>query len=321
MESNSQNKEFLQDILKGLSSNPKYILSKYFYDAKGSKIFQDIMQMPEYYLTDCELEIFKTQQNQILNDFKDGPDGFDVLELGAGDGMKTKVLLKYFVDKKAKFTYSPVDISSTVINKLIQDLEKEIPDLHVEGLKGDYFKMISSFKDKISKRKIILFLGSNIGNLSWEQSLDFLIKLRTSMNKNDRLFIGFDLKKDKNLILEAYNDANGHTAAFNLNLLHRINRELDANFKEDNFYHEEFYDAKSGRAESFLISKINQSAKFNKQNKTFTFAKGEKIFTEMSQKFDLSMIEKLAENTGFKIVRNYFDKRQYFMNSLWRLKS
>jgi len=321
METDDQKSEFLQDTLKGLTSNPKYLSSKYFYDERGSKIFQDIMRMPEYYLTDCELEIFKTQQQKILNDFTNGPEGFDVLELGAGDGMKTKVLLKHFVNKKVRFTYSPVDISSTVINKLIKDLQKEIPDLHVEGLKGDYFKMISSFRDKISKRKIILFLGSNIGNFSLEDSLDFLIKLRKSMNKNDLLFIGFDLKKEDSLILDAYNDASGHTAAFNLNLLYRINTELDSNFDLDNFYHEEVYNAESGKAESFLISKVDQKVTVKKMEKIFFFAKGEKIFTEMSQKFDVSMIEELAEKSGFKIVRNYFDKRQYFMNSLWRLKS
>lgn len=320
MDVNNQKNEFLQDTLKGLSSNPKYLSSKYFYDERGSKIFQDIMRMPEYYLTDCELEIFKTQQDKILNEFKNGSDGFDVLELGAGDGMKTKVLLKHFVNKKVKFTYSPVDISGTVINNLIKDLQKEIPDLNVEGLKGDYFKMISSFKDKISKRKIILFLGSNIGNFTQDQSLDFLVKLKNSMNKNDLLFIGFDLKKDESIIIDAYNDPTDHTATFNLNLLHRINRELGANFKEDNFYHKEVYDAKSGKAESFLISKVEQTVTIKKSNKEFTFYKGEKIFTEMSQKFDISMIEELAERSGFKIVRNYFDKRQYFMNSLWRLK-
>lgn len=321
METENQKNEFLHDTLKGLSSNPKYLSSKYFYDERGSKIFQDIMRMPEYYLTDCELEIFKTQQQKIFNDFTNGPDGFDVLELGAGDGMKTKVLLKHFVNQKANFTYSPIDISSTVISELIKDIKIEIPDLHVEGLKGDYFKMISSFKDKVSKRKIILFLGSNIGNFSLEDSVGFLIKLRKSMNKNDLLFIGFDLKKENSLILDAYNDASGHTAAFNLNLLYRINTELDSNFDLDNFYHEEVYDAESGKAESFLISKIEQTASIKKLNKTFFFAKGEKIFTEMSQKFDINMIEELAEKSGFKIVRNYFDKRQYFMNSLWRLKS
>lgn len=320
METKSQKNEFLQDTLKGLSSNPKYLSSKYFYDEKGSKIFQDIMRMPEYYLTDCELEIFKTQQQEILNDFTNGPDGFDVLELGAGDGMKTKVLLKHFVKQKANFTYSPVDISGTVICELIKDFKNEIPDLHVEGLKGDYFKMISSFKYKISKRKIVLFLGSNIGNFPLEQSIDFLRKLKKSMNINDLLFIGFDLKKDESLILDAYNDASGHTAAFNLNLLYRINREMDADFIPDNFYHEEVYDTKSGKAESFLISKQEQSVIIKKLNTTFFFAEGEKIFTEMSQKFSINMIEEFAEKSGFEIVRNYFDKRQYYMNSLWKLK-
>ncbi len=313
--------EFAQDTLKGLSSEKKYLFSKYFYDKKGSEIFRDIMRMPEYYLTNCELEIFQTQKEQILSEFKNGGAHFDILELGAGDGLKTKVLLSHFVNRQIDFTYSPIDISGTAVTNLVEDLKDDIPGLQVNGLNGDYFKMLDSFKNNGNPRKIALFLGSNIGNFNDAQTLDFLLKLRNSLNSTDQVFIGFDLKKEENIILKAYNDKAGHTAAFNLNLLVRINRELGADFNIDNFYHHEVYDNLSGRAESFLISNTTQEVHIKMLGMTFPFLRDEKIYTEMSQKYDLQMIENLADKTGFQIVRNYVDKRQYFMNSLWKLKS
>jgi dimethylhistidine N-methyltransferase len=313
--------EFARDTLKGLSSENKYLFSKYFYDKKGSEIFQDIMRMPEYYLTDCEMEIFQTQKEQILSEFKNGGAHFDLLELGAGDGLKTKVLLSHFVNQQIDFTYSPIDISISAVTNLVEDLRYDIPGLQVNGLSGDYFKMLGSFNNNGNLRKVALFLGSNIGNFNDAQAVDFLVKLRNSLKDSDQVFIGFDLKKKENIILEAYNDKAGHTAAFNLNLLVRINRELGADFNIDNFYHQELYDNFSGKAESFLISKIPQEVHIKMLDKTFSFRKDEKIYTEMSQKYDLQMIESLADKTGFQIVRNYVDKRQYFMNSLWKLKS
>ncbi len=311
---------FAVDTLAGLTSNQKYLSSKYFYNEKGSKIFQDIMKMPEYYLTDCELEIFSKSKQEILESFTLNNDCFDLIELGAGDGTKTKILLSYFLNRNANFKYSPIDISSDAVLSLLTDLKSELPELRVNGLIGDYFNLIKKIVPNGFSKKIILFLGSNIGNYNKQMSLDFLGKLRDVLNPKDMLFIGFDMKKDPGLIMKAYNDPHGHTAAFNLNLLQRINDELDANFNLNNFFHNEEYSPQTGTAKSYLISKAEQIIKIKDLNTTIQFTKGEKIFMEMSQKYDLDMINKLALKSGFGVVRNFFDERKYFVNSLWKRK-
>ena len=310
--------EFSADTLKGLSAKPKYLLSKYFYNDIGSRIFQDIMQMPEYYLTDCELEVFTSQHNEILSAFKADNKAFELIELGAGDGLKTKVLLSSLMNQKIDFKYIPIDISKKAVTGLVHDLKNQIPDLPVEGIVGDYFKLIKKLNGQY--RKIILFLGSNIGNFEWNESIRFLQHLRSVINIDDMVFIGFDLKKDPDLILNAYNDPSGHTAAFNLNLLKRINDELGGHFDLLNFVHQEVYDEQTGTAKSYLMSRKKQSVSIEKLGKAFEFEADEKMLMEMSQKYDLELIDDLAEKSGFQIVRNFMDSRQYFMNSLWKLK-
>lgn len=312
--------EFALDTLRGLSSHPKYLSSKYFYDERGSMIFQDIMRMPEYYLTDCELEILKSRKQEILKEFLGKDTQFELIELGAGDGLKTKILLSHFAKNSLDFRYTPIDISEGALKKLVADIRKDIPGIQVEGRAGDYFDMIGDYKDSDPVKKIVLFLGSNIGNFNKELSLDFLHRLKESLNPNDLLFIGFDLKKDPEVILRAYNDPHGYTSAFNLNLLQRINHELDANFDLGKFSHKEVYDPVSGTAKSYLISKMHQKVRIHELDLTISFDQGERLYTEMSQKYDLAMIKKLAEETGYSVVRNFFDKREYFVNSLWKLK-
>ena len=312
--------EFAKDTLEGLSTDPKYLSSKYFYDDKGSRIFQDIMQMPEYYLTDCELEIFETKKQEILIDFVGQHAHFELVELGAGDGLKTKILLSHFLSKNIDFKYSPIDISEDSVKNLLTDLKNEIPDLKVAGLIGDYFDLIKDIKVNGYPKKIILFLGSNIGNYNKQMSLEFFRHLKKVLNPQDQVFIGFDLKKDPDIILNAYNDPHGHTSAFNLNLLQRINTELVANFNLTDFKHKEVYDPQTGTALSFLVSLKKQEVEIRDLNLSISFEKGESIFMEMSQKYDIEMISELATKSGFEIVRNFYDERQYFVNSLWKLK-
>ncbi len=311
--------DFAKDILKGLSADSKFLSSKYFYDEKGSKIFQDIMQMPEYYLTDCELEIFQTKKQEIFEAFTNGENKYDIIELGAGDGSKTKVLLSHFIHNNISFEYIPIDISEEAIRNLIIDLEKELPSLKTNGMVGDYFHLMEDLNQYDFSKKILMFLGSNIGNFSWLESIDFFKKLHSVMRPKDLLFIGFDLKKDPATILNAYNDPHGHTSRFNLNLLQRINTELNADFNLKSFKHKEIYSPQTGTAKSFLVSQKKQEVRISDLNKTISFKEGESIFMEISQKFDEEMIKDLAENSGFEIVRNFQDERLYFMNSLWKL--
>lgn len=310
---------FIKDTLEGLTANPKHLSSQYFYDTKGSKIFQDIMRMPEYYLTDCEMEIFTNQKQAIIEDFGLNGKHIELIELGAGDGLKTKILLSHLLKNNVDFKYLPIDISEKAVHNLVNDLKHQIPELQVTGLVGDYFKVIKSLNGK--NRKILLFLGSNIGNFEEEKAISFLNHLKSVMNNGDMLLIGFDLKKEPQIILDAYNDAQGYTEAFNLNLLQRINDELGGDFDLSQFTHEEIYDEHTGTAQSYLKSKRKQSVHIKQINKIIEFKNDETIFMEISQKYDLSMIENLAQKSGFNIVRNYYDERQYFINSLWTLKN
>jgi L-histidine N-alpha-methyltransferase len=311
---------FARDVLLGLNSKPKHLFSKYFYDKKGSELFQSIMRMPEYYLTDCEMEIFGEQKEDIYRYFASDEPDFDLLELGAGDGLKTKILLQYFSRINAKFRYVPIDISSDVVINLTEELSELLPDLTVEGMIGDYFQMMDDLNSQTDRKKILLFLGSNIGNYDKKGVMDFLVQVRSVMRPADYLFIGFDLKKDPRVILRAYDDPKGITAAFNLNLLSRINRELGGNFNTSFFEHIETYDPETGAARSFLISTRDQEIFLQELNAVIHFEKNESIYMEISKKFDLPMIQNLAKKTGFEIVRNFMDHRQYFMNSLWKRK-
>lgn len=227
--------EFEKEVCSGLTDYPKHLSSKYFYDKKGDKLFQDIMAMPTYYLTDCEYEILENNKEKITELFANSGT-FDLIELGAGDGKKTKILLKEFSDKNIDFTYVPIDISENALNQLHNSCEKEIPKVNVLPIQGTYFEALKEIKHR-KNRKVILFLGSNIGNLEHDQAVVFMKKIQQLMQPNDLLLIGFDQKKNPKTILDAYNDQEGVTAAFNKNILARINTELDGNFDLNQFLH------------------------------------------------------------------------------------
>ncbi len=305
------------DTLKGLSSNSKYLLSKYFYDDEGSRIFQDIMNMPEYYLTDCEHEIFASQKEEITQAICPEKKLFNLVELGSGDGLKTKILLKHMVEKGTNFQYTPVDISAKANLELVESLKIELPALKVEAKTGDYFRKLKNLNGHPSIQKIILFLGSNIGNFSDQETAEFLGQLSAYSNVGDKVLIGLDLKKSPRVIMDAYNDPHGHTRRFNLNHLVRLNRELDADFDIQKFDQQTTYNPQSGEVKSFLISNTEQTVQIGALEKSFRFKKWEAIFMERSRKYDFQTIEKLASNHGFKVIRNFTDQRNYFVDSLW----
>ena len=315
-----QDVKFAEDVLIGLSASPKHLSSKYFYNKKGDQIFQQIMQMPEYYPTDCELFIFKKYKNELMQHFSGKPGFFDLIEFGAGDGMKTKVLLSHFLAKQANFKYLPIDISANILKHLSDDLNQNMPLLNVETLQGDYFDSLAQLNLVDSQKKVVLFLGSNIGNFTPMGTVDFLSQLNQNLAKGDMLLIGFDLKKDPQVILRAYNDPHGITKAFNLNLLQRINDELDADFNLDNFQHYPFYDPVSGECRSYLVSTLAQEVHVKSLNTSFHFHAWETLHTEISRKYDLHFIDSLADKTGFELVENFFDDNHYYVNSLWQVK-
>lgn len=304
--------QFRQDVEVGLSALQKSLPSQYFYDARGDELFQQIMAMPEYYVTDAEDEIFRNDAQEIINALDvEGNHYFEIIELGAGDGKKSKRLLRKLLEKGYNFTYRPVDISNNILNNLEESLIKEMPDLDINTKQALYFDALIDMKDTRHKI-IVMFLGSNIGNLSDDESVDFIYQLGAKFKPGDLLLLGVDLKKSRDVVLPAYNDAAGITARFNLNLLERINRELGANFVQDNFLHRPEYDEKEGIAYSFLVSMAEQSVYIKSLNKTFRFSEGEKIHTEISRKYDEATLKRIIAGTDFSLDRRITDSNGYF---------
>lgn len=310
---------FEEDCYKGLTSYPKYLLSKYIYDTKGDKLFQDIMDLPEYYLTRCEYEILEKHSAKIAGVFN-GPGGFDLIELGAGDGKKTKLLLKQLVEQKINFNYLPVDISENVLVELESSLKREIPEAIVKIQQGTYFKTLEKLADFNTRKKVIMMLGSNIGNLLHKDAIDFLTNISAAMSDKDMLFMGFDQKKDPQVILDAYNDPTGVTAAFNKNHLERINSELGGNFDLDTFLHWETYDPESGTAKSFLVSKTDQKVSIESLGLEVHFDAWETIHTEISQKYDDQVVNWLAGEARLKVIKAFTDKKGYYKNYIFQKK-
>jgi L-histidine N-alpha-methyltransferase len=306
---------FAEDVLEGLTSKKKHLSSKYFYDDNGSQIFRQIMKMPEYYPTNCELEILSWQSDTILDKiaFKGK---FNIVEFGSGDGTKTKQLLKTFLNKDADFTYMPIDISEEAILILEEDLLSALPKLKMESKIGDYFDMLEDIA-KDETPNLFLFLGGNIGNYKKEDVFGLLQKFSSGMKKGDKLLLGIDLQKDPRVIQAAYDDPHGITKAFNMNLLHRINKELDADIAIDQFDFYCHYNPENGEVNSYLYSLIQQQFYSRVLNTSFSFEKNETIWTELSKKYSFAEIEDLANQLNFKVVENFLDGKQYFTDSLW----
>ncbi len=312
------NHTFAEHVRQGLSADAKFLSSKYFYDANGDRLFQAIMASPEYYLTDCEYEILSRQKQAILEALPAG--GFDLVELGSGDGKKTRILLGHFCRRHVDFRYLPIDISDSSLEGLAADLSQELPDVKVLPVTGEYLDALSRLP-KTDQPRVFLFLGSNIGNFLPAEAAEFLRTIRSAMREMDHLYLGVDLKKHPQVVLSAYNDAGGITRAFNLNLLRRINRELGADFDLRSFEHYPAYDAQTGTAKSFLVSRKEQIVRVAALNgggrSKFEFAAGESIFVEVSQKYSICELDRLAAEAGFRIEQRFFDSRGYFTNQLW----
>jgi L-histidine N-alpha-methyltransferase len=311
--------ELANDVLAGLAKNPKTLPSKYFYDDAGSRIFQQIMNLPEYYLTRTEFEILEKQKAEICQAFA-AEDQFHLVELGAGDGLKTKILLRQLVQDKINFEYVPVDISGEAMNQLETSLKTEIPGLKTDGFTGDYFKALNWLQKNKPGRKVVLFLGSNIGNFESADSEQFIQKMASFLQAGDKVLMGFDLRKDPRIILPAYDDAAGVTASFNLNLLKRLNRELGANFDLDQFEHFADYDPLKGVMRSFLLSRKKQTVTFSALNYSVSFENWEAIHTENSHKYSIPQIEALGIKAQLKIEEIFSDKNQYFADVLFSKK-
>ena len=306
---------FAQDVLTGLIAKNKHLPSKYFYDDNGSRIFQEIMKMPEYYLTNAEFEILSMQSRQIVEALKfTGP--FNIVELGAGDGFKTFKLLEYLIDNNVDFHYIPIDISQEAIDILTKRLKEKLPSLKIHPKVGDYFEILKDNRES-DYQSLLLFLGGNIGNYSEDRAKHLLELFNDNMKVGDKLLIGFDIKKNPIIIHNAYYDIHGITKRFNLNLLLRINRELNADFKIDDFDFYCHYNPITGDVKSYLVSLSKQTVELKALNKSINFDYNELIWTELSKKYAMDEIHNLAKQSGFILNSNFLDCKHYFTDSLW----
>lgn len=307
---------FRHEINTGLSLPKKELYSKYFYDEIGSDLFNQITRHPDYYLTNCEIEILQKNKNAIASQFIKIP--FNLIELGPGEGLKSKILIQAFLDKHLQFTYLPIDISPSYLKQISHDFQKCFANLAIKPLQGDYFHKIQWLNEHSDKCNLVLFLGSSIGNFPPAMANEFLSRLKSVLKKGDYLLIGFDLVKSENTMLSAYADSDGITRAFNLNLLHRINHELGGAFDITTFGHSAFFNQQNNAMESFLTSKIEQDVPIESLSKTFHFYEHEAIHMEYSYKYTSEMIHQYAAQNGFSVIADLTDEKNYFIDSLWQ---
>ena len=308
---------FAQNIKEGLGTkNQKRVNPKYFYDSTGSKLFEEICRQPEYYPWRIEAAILRQHSREMV--WMQGKKKITIIELGSGSANKTRILLQEVLLKQPSLYYFPVDVSQAILRETITRLSADFSNLRTEGISSEYIVGVDKANGLISKdrqipnRKLIIFLGSSIGNFEPKESVAFLRNLRNKMEKNDILLLGIDLHKNKKVLEAAYNDKKGMTARFNLNLLTRINRELRGEFNPECFTHRAFYNSSHKRIEMHLVSTIDQEVYVGRLGQSFSFDKNETIHTENSYKYSIEEIEQMAEDSQFMLKRNFVDKKKWF---------
>lgn len=296
--------DFAASVIEGLSRRQKTLPCRFFYDARGSCLFEEITQLPEYYPTRTEIEILQGCAAEIVDGFSSG----DVLvEFGSGSSLKTEILLDRIADR---ITYVPLDVSEAALADATARLQARYPALKIRPLVADFSNLSKLPHEYSRSRKAGFFPGSTIGNLPPKDAVTLLSSFRSVLGDRGRLIIGVDLKKDPRALISAYNDSAGVTAAFNLNLLARINRELDGTFDIAAFQHRALYNPRAGRIEMHLVSVRTQDV--TAAGRRFHFAEGETIHTENSYKYTVPEFRELAAKAGWTQNRLWTDDREQF---------
>ncbi|HEY0157271.1 MAG TPA: L-histidine N(alpha)-methyltransferase [Thermoanaerobaculia bacterium] len=307
--------DFGHDVRVGLTAERKWLPPRWFYDELGSSLFDAICFLPEYYVMRAEGELLTTHQREIVEAF-----GANVrlVELGSGAARKTRILLDPLTERSPALEYVPVDIDAAMLERSGRELLTDYPHLRVTAICSDFARPSLPLAQlpRHRGRTVVLFLGSTIGNLDPDAAVAMLRDLRGALAPGDALFLGADLRKSRTILEPAYDDPLGVTAAFNKNLLVRMNRELGANFELDAFAHRAFYDETHGRIEMHLVSNTAQRVEIGALGLGVDFAAGESIHTESSYKHDASTLAALAEASGFAIYRTWTDARAWFADVL-----
>jgi dimethylhistidine N-methyltransferase len=300
---------FGEDVARGLSAASKQLSSKYFYDEVGSALFDTITKLPEYYLTAAEAQILRDWGWQIVR-LLDAP--VDFLELGSGSAIKTRLLIGEALRVQTQLCYSPIDISTEALRQSSLALVEAYPGLHVRAYAGDYFDVLESHAVRLERKTLAMLMGSNVGNYQPDEARELLRLLGAALRPGDGLLLGADLKKDRATLELAYDDPAGVTAAFNRNVLSRINRELGADFDVRNFKHVARYDQARGSVDSFLEARDGAVVTLRSLNLQIQIQPGERIHTESSYKFTDDEIAALASAGGFAPAAAWHDRANRF---------
>lgn len=303
----------------GLTSYPKWLPSWLFYDEAGSRLFERITELPEYYLTRTERGILKAHAVEMIT-IAAGPERLRIAEMGAGSAQKTLVLLEAAVRRQGEVIYEPVDVSESALAAAQKRMERELSRVTVQPRHADYTMGLDLEPTGERERRLVLYIGSSIGNFDAEFATEMLLLLRAGLNKGDGLLLGVDLVKDEATLLAAYDDAAGVTAKFNRNLLVRLNRELGADFDPESFAHRAVWNAADSRMEMYLESCAAQTVRFGTLDLTVEFAAGERVHTENSYKYWPGQAEALLESTGFHHEATWTDAKDWFAVCLGRVE-
>jgi L-histidine N-alpha-methyltransferase len=305
---------FARDVAFGLTAPQKWLPPKYFYDERGSQLYEQICALPEYYLYRAELEILSTYAAEIHAEIGH----LALVELGPGNARKTRHLLAAYESAGQPFRYCPVDISREILWDTANRLLQEYTHIDIRAMHTDFAGQPEVIRAFQLEKKAVAFLGSSLGNFSPEESVEFLRRTAAILGPDDAFLLGIDLKKSPAILVPAYDDAQGVTAAFNLNVLDRINHELGGRFDPQSFEHVSLYDAERGRIEMHLRSRLPQHVPIVKIEQAISFRKDETIHTESSYKYTVDEVRDLAYRANLVLSRTWFDARRYFLVALFR---
>ena len=309
---NKSQKTFAQELSHSIRQKQKAINPKFFYDQKGSKLFEKICKTPEYYLTRSEISILNNLDGKLQHHLRGN---FRLVELGSGSSQKTRILIDILTKLQEHIEYFPIDVSN-ILKSSSMTLQSDYKKLHITGIIDNYESGLEFIKNYDSMKNLIVFLGSSFGNFEPESGIAFLRKINSLMNDDDLFLIGLDLVKNKNILRSAYDDSQGITSQFNLNILSRINSELGGNFDERKFTHHIVYDESEQKIEMYLRSLVKQTVEIPNAGLTLEIDENELIHTENSYKYTIPQIEQMFTTSGFLIRDMWYDEKEYFISVL-----
>jgi L-histidine Nalpha-methyltransferase len=304
---------FGEQVKEGLTAQQKWLPSKFLYDQLGSILFEAICVLPEYYLTRTERRILEENSRDIVSGL--GRGGW-LVELGAGSAVKTQILIQQVMQDHGSLVYCPIDISEEALRIAEANTRSRFPEVEFRGVQGDWFEVLGRLRDMGPKKKLIAFLGSSIGNMDHAEAVGFFSSLASKMNEGDQVLLGTDMVKDVEEMLPAYDDAAGVTAAFNRNVLVRLNRNLDGDFDPRAFSHEARWAPEESRVEMHLVARRDQTVRLGRIGLEVRLREGESIHTENSHKFTPEVVDDLAARAGLRVKRFWSDPRDRFRLNL-----